>query len=471
MNPDPRIHPDVIGRKTAKDFKHTLRDRAVLAGTICNRLVRKCGKWIHVSWAQTTILLFTATSASLLSGCSTGGLMARIEDERIDLAQRTAVRSEAARESRNMCWDEAGWRLHEHNIQLQRSRDRIEELERASANQWREWLPRPTFFVTLQNSLRELGDVSSDSVSASLIAPLTIPNPVSVQARTYQNALQLVQARDSAELQRRRQIISLYRLFIEWEELEKQELYESRELAGTSIEQTVEAALRRRESGTSMAERRNSIHQQFSSMLDLPGVNLVPDTGSLPRVSYEERLNGIRPGHNHGILATRLAAYEIQASLLRRRGMRLARWPTFNVSASTPPVYDSRRPDSNVFENIEDVSLFGSLVQSFDVTGRQAANIRSAEDNIEYVRASIEQRLDADARQWQRVRNRYTDLLERRNLLQARLESALRREHHDIRASEDLETVRRIRRELDNLERAKRNLDMEIWLWDDQAWQ
>lgn len=410
-------------------------------------------------------------SAAFLPGCSPQSLLNQIDEQRIDVADQTAEAAVRTREFRIMRWREAERRLIEHNISIQRSRDRIEELERVAANQWREWLPRPTFYVSLQNSLRDLGDLSSDSISASLIAPLSIPNPLTVQARTYQNALQLVQARDSAELSRRRQVISLYRLFLEWQELEDQQLNDDREITGVRVEQAVENALRRRESVANLEERRNFIYQQFSNILDMPGVNVRPNTASLPEINYESRLDSIRPGHNHGVLATRLAAYEIQGSLLRRRGMRLLRWPNFNVSASTPPFYDSRRPEATVFENAEQILLFGSLSQSFDLTGRQAADIRSAEDNVRYVRKSINQRLDADARQWQRLRQRYGDILIRERMLRGRLESARSRGNSGVPAADDLETVRNINRELDQLKRAKRNLDMEIWLWDDQAWQ
>jgi len=405
---------------------------------------------------------------AFLAACSTKGMFAEIERERGGIAEGTSAASSTARGSREITWSAARRQMNDHNLHLRRSRDRIAELERQASNQWREWLPRPTFYVSLQNSFRELGDISSDSLTASLVAPLTIPNPVSQRARTYQYALQIVQARDSDELNRRRQEISLYRLFLDWEYLETQEQHSP----GTGVlEQLIEHELRRQEMRNSSEERRQMIQQQLASMLNMPGLDLVPRPETLPRVTYEKRLDRIQPGVNHGLLATRLAAYEIQAAILRKRGMKLTRWPALNVSASMPSVYDSRRTDAFITDYSDQISLFGGLSQSFDVTGRRASDIRSAEENVVFVRDSIRQRLDSDARQWQRLKTRYGNILQREAVLESRLRATRNRGGGQGRASDDLENTRKLQRELRELKRAKHNLDMEIWLWDDHAWK
>lgn len=411
-------------------------------------------------------LLMAAMAA--LPGCSANRMLDEMEGERAAIAGRTATVSRKSRDANTMGWNEARAHLLAHNLDIRRSNDRVADLERREREQWKEWLPRPTLYVNLQNSLRELGDLSGDKLSSALFAPLTIPNPVSQQARVYQNALQTVQARDAAEMGRRRQVIQLYRIFVDWRDMDA-EVEAAR--GEESIEQAVEAALRRRESETREEERRDMMHAQLSNLLNMPGVNVVPLPGSLPKVDYSARLVHIVPGRNHGLLATRLAAYEIQGSLLRLRGSKLMKWPSVNVNSSVPSIYDSRRSDSPWLDNADQIFLFGAVTQSFDITGRQAADIRNAEENVGFVRESIEQRLHSDARQWQRLKARYGEVETKRRLLDARLAAIRKRGASGARAGDDLDDARTLLRESRNLERAKRQLDMEIWLWDDAAWK
>jgi outer membrane protein TolC len=340
-------------------------------------------------------------------------------------------------------------------------------VERQEREQWKEWLPRPSLYVNLQNSLNDLGDLSGDKLSGALFAPLTIPNPYTQQARAYQNALQTVQARDSVELGRRRLIIQLHRLFFEWEDMVSTEATEQHD----DPERMVEAFLRRREAVAADAERRNMLHLQLSNILGMPGVNVVPVPSSAPRIDYSRRIDRLQPGVNHGRLASRLGAYEIQGALLRSRGLKLARWPSVSVNASTPSIYDSRRSGGEWLDSTENIFLFGSVTQSFDLTGRQAFDIRNAEENVDFVRQSLRQRIDADARQWQRLKTRYADLNQKQRLINARLEAIRRRGASASGAGEDLEAARNLIREARAIGRAKRQLDMEIWLWDDDAWK
>ena len=141
------------------------------------------------------------------------------------------------------------------DLSLRQSEARLAEIKRQRESQWKEWLPRPTFHVSLQNSFRELGDFSTETFSNALYAPLTIPNPWSQTAKAYQYALQEVQATDSLELSRRRQIITLYRLYAEWDRLEETETATHFD----SIEERVQSVLRSRESEALTEERRQML--------------------------------------------------------------------------------------------------------------------------------------------------------------------------------------------------------------------
>jgi hypothetical protein len=149
----------------------------------------------------------------------------------------------------------------------------------------------------------------------------------------------------------------------------------------------------------------------------------------------------------------------------------MIRWPEPNLSTSLPAVYDSRRNESRFIESGDDIALFGSWSKSVDLTGREAAGIESAEENLVFVRESIRLKLDAEARNWNRLKSRYSALLERRNMLRERLAAVLGSASGGGSADESVAMARRLLVDLEGADRAKRDLDMEIWLWDDESWK
>lgn len=403
---------------------------------------------------------------SLLVSCSTSKLFDELAAEQGKIASETKRIAGEKRTEKSLSWKSGQERLLKEDLSLRQAEARLAEITHQRKNQWKEWLPRPTFYASLQNSFKELGDLSAESLSSAFYAPLTIPNPWTQTAKTYQYALQEVQATDSLELSRRRQIINLYRLYSEWD----RQLNSQVSTRIDSLEEQVQVALRVRETEAQADERRQVYQGQLSRLLNLPGVAVTPLPETLPKIDYEHQLSALVPGENYGKLATRLSSYEIEAALLRKKGMRFSQWPAPSMNASMPPVYNSRDEGSEFISADEDISLFGSWSKSFDLTGREAADVKSAEDNVEYVRKSLRINLDSEGRKWDRLQNRYRVLVEKRGVLRERLAKVLKGDGSGGRADGDLVDARRLLGDLQNLERAKQDLDMEVWLWDDKAW-
>jgi hypothetical protein len=410
---------------------------------------------------------FAAAVMLLLPSCGTDSMFREIAANQQDIRQSTAAAAVDPHDITRLDWKQARDRLISHNESIRSSATRLEELKRERKNQWREWLPRPTFYVNLQDSFKELGNLTSDSINSSIYAPLVIPNPWTQTARAYQYALSEVQAEAYHELTRRRQIIALYRQFSEWERAGDR-------LASTAssnqLEEAVRIRLQARESTLMEEERLQMQRGQLSRMLNMPGTNITLLPKSRPAIDYSSKFRKFVPGKNYGTLATQLSAYELQAALLRKRGVDLQRWPTPNFSTTTPAIYDSNREDRQFFGDVEQISIFGSWNKTFDLTGRQAAEIRSAKDNVRFVRDNLNIRLDSEGREWRRLQQRYEHLLQQRNLLQSRLRNITRTQNRVGSVRQDLDDARKLMTDLQNIERRKEHLDLELWLWDDTAW-
>lgn len=407
-----------------------------------------------------------AATCGFQLSCGTSKLFEELDVEQKQIAGETSRIAGERRGSKTLSWKAGQKRLLEEDLSLQQAEARLAEITRQRENQWKEWLPRPTLYASLQNSFKELGNLSTDSIAGAFYAPLTIPNPWTQTAKAYQYALQEVQATDSLELSKRRQVINLYRMYAEWGRMQESQMLVNSE----SLEERVQNSLRARETEAMALERRQTFQGQLSRLLNLPGVAVTPLPDTLPKIDYEKQLPGLVPGKNYGQLATRLSSYEIEAAILRRRGMRFGQWPAPSFNASMPPIYNSRDDGSEFISTDEDVSLFGSWSKSFDLTGREAADLKSAEDNVEYVRKSLRLSLDAEGLKWDRLKNRYRVLVEKRAILRERLAKALKKGGSGGQAESDLVDARKLLGDLQNLERAKQDLDMEVWLWDDKAW-
>jgi len=383
------------------------------------------------------------------------------------VATETANAATGERDELKLTWNQARARQQVHDSSLRLARERLEEVRRQRKNQWREWLPRPTLYVNFQNAFQNLGNLTSDDLRGALIAPLTIPNPWTQTARAYQLALTEVQAEAAYELTRRRQITSLYFLFSEWDRASQEQSINS---PTADLEEAVRARFQAQERSLSDQERRQSQRTQFSRLLNLPGTDVTPMVKTLPKIDYTSKYRRFTPGKNYGLLATQLYAYDLQGALLRKKGIDLSRWPTPTFSTTTPAIYDTTSQDQQFLAGSENISLFANWSKTFDLTGTRANEIRNAEQNLRFIRENISVRIDSESREWERLIQRYDFLLKQRQLARDRLGKITENRSRTSTVQADILDARKLVTDLQNLERRKESLDLQIWLWDDSAW-
>jgi hypothetical protein len=176
------------------------------------------------------------------------------------------------------------------------------------------------------------------------------------------------------------------------------------------------------------------------------------------------------PGKNYCLLAIKLHAYEIQAALLRKKGIELRRWPTPTFGANTPPIYDSGREDNKFMDDFHTISIFGNWGDSIDLEGNDKYEVLSAEQNVKFVKDNVRLRLDYEGREWNRLIKRYDFLLQQREFARDRLHRITNQGTRHSAAQQDLDDVRELLSDIDNIERRKESLDLQLWLWDDSAW-
>ncbi len=401
------------------------------------------------------------------SACTLSRLSSMLQSESQSLeSQVRAYHNQEAKEVR-LNWAQARSRMLKEDLVLKRERSQMARIKKRRKNQWREWLPRPSLYLSIQSNINKLSDVTSDDLASTLNAPLAIPNPLSLRAKAYRYALEDLRAEDGYELSERRQVIALYRLFKEWESLEQRYANENQEFK-TPEEQLLNI-VDAREGEVMMKERKRMLQLRLSRMLNLPGVKVVPVSEKLPKVDYEKSLEKLVPAENYGSLAIRIASYQIVAAVLRSQGVKLGQWSAPGLNVGVPAIYSSNREGNEWLSNADDVNLFSTWGKNFDLTGREAENLETAEEQVTYMRQTLRHRLSDSQHDWERINERYAMLIQKRDIHQSRLARLLSSDSGDALA--DLRAAQDLIVELEDLERAKLSLDVEIWTWDDDAWK
>jgi len=404
------------------------------------------------------------------TGCVSKDLEGRLASARSESSNETLelLRLNESSEAMSLSWKQAVSIMEERSPYLKQFRLRNEQLRKQRDEQWKTWLPRLGFYSNLQTSLAELGSLSFSDINTALVAPLVIPNPFTEQAKALENGLSCLESEDSLELAQRRQVISLYRIFSKFERSYR---LTSRNPLTKDLEQTnIQSELSKLDLNASDLENFKANQAELAQFLNLPGSQPIPISSTRPRISYEGKIQRFVPGTNYGQLAVRLSAYQIVGALLREKGIKLQRWPSFSVSGSSPTIYDSRSDSSIGDINSEQISLFGGLSKTYEFTGRDIESVRTAEENTQFVKESLRLRLDQETREWLRLKHRYQQLLIKRTLASERLKT-IRSQTSGGSAVATITAVRDAVRALEAVDQAKEQLDLEIWLWDDQQWR
>ncbi len=404
----------------------------------------------------------------LETGCISKQLETRMEVDRASVVAQTRELAALNRSGNtyNVDWKTAVNLLNERNLSLRQSRDRLKRLQKTRDEQWKTWVPRLGVYASVLSSLAELGTLGTSDLSASVIAPLNIPNPVTEHAQAYANALSYLEAKDSLELSYRRQVVTLYRVFSRYDALFTRKALDA---SNSGRDESIAGALGAMEKRGSQTEMEESLQASLAQLLNLPGKSPLPVPKSRPKLNYSDRIGSLVPGKNYGQLAVRLSAYQIEAAVLREKGVKLSEWPTAWSNATTPAIYNTESGDNGNTFDVEQVSLFAGLSKSYDITGREADGIKTAKENTEFVKQNLRLRLDQESREWIRLRHRYDQLLIKQKLAEERLLVVQQRKGGSALA--DLNALRKGQDALASIEVAKEQLELEVWVWDDDKWK
>lgn len=364
-------------------------------------------------------------------------------------------------------WKRAHALLKERNLQYLQAKQRLGIAKKRRDEQWKTWLPRFSAYGSLERSLADLGDLSFSDISLRAYAPLNIPNPVSERARAFENALGYLQAKDSMEQSYRQQVVVLYRLFSRHAALVNS--MHSVRASASPVTLSLEGGLSEIQQERKNKEQLENIEAEIARMINYPGKRFTPIAKTMPALDYRGRIHQMVLGKNVGRLAMRMYAYQLEGSLLRLKGVKFQQLPTWALSGSMPALYDSNSRSGAGEIDTESVRLFSSLAYSYDLTGRQAEMIDSAEENVEFIKKNLRQTLSRETREWLRLKSDYSQVLQLEDLLKARSKRMMG--SSEMSAIAKLGQIRELQHSLAAADRQREQMELELWLWDDTKWE
>lgn len=418
------------------------------------------------------LLLLIAGSPSCVE--SRFGL--RIADaERKVYEERDSLDESTQKKGRRLDWKTACKLLDTGNQSLRQARNTHAEIERDRKRfVIDQFNPRIAALANLSSALGSLSELKDDNYGIRLYGTFTVPNPISSYARRYSLELQYYQSTLSVHEQERRLQANLYGRFLMYASATNTtSTLETQTATNSSYLALLEKEIDETRSSINERDKLQNLRIAINQLLNTPGENWIPDVGTLPNISYENKLARLDPKRGYGLLAVKQAAGQIEASLANLWRIKMDKLPSFSTGIGIPTLYDSRLEGDDEFD-LEETRLFGSLNKSYDFTNSGKESAMKAEERARFVQDNLRLRLEREIYQLDRAKVNYKLLVREGDALQQSL-NWMRRNPPPGSNSEVL--MKRLRDELSTRSRLERNelqrrqMDLEFWIWDESYWK
>ena len=375
-------------------------------------------------------------------------------------------------------WHEAAELLLKRNPQILRAKHQQASSKKERRGYWKNYVPGIRGSASLAKNLGQFDDLKLSDFNVYAFLNLRVPNPISIRGELVALSLSDYRSARSYELIKRRQMASLYREFVSYEEL-RQAFEESVSLDKESsgkIEASGLIARIQRES--EMSERklrlRRSMDQisfRISEMLQLTDYKIRPQVDKLPDIDYRKRYRRLESSDDYGRLALQILATDLEGARLRHQRVRLGRWPRMSLGASAPQIYSS---NSITEFDIDSVRLFGGFTKGFDVFDDKKERVELSKKDYEQVKSDAYYRIIRERETLRQSLKQYSGLLKKKRSLEIALQMNRNLIKSGIAAERlvlAIEKQQQISNQLKSINRSINNQELEYWIWDERVWK
>lgn len=375
----------------------------------------------------------------------------------------------------NLSWNKAVDLALAQNLNYIQAQKGLEEAKKGRQKAFLRIAPRFFTYASVNRSIADIANISSDDINLSIASSVAIPNPISFYAELYSVALSELQTQWSLEIQRRQLIASVYRLYLQQEQLDRQisrlntlkaSIDKAELLSIANTFNTIETSTQQIES------TREYLRLSANRIFNTPGAHWKL-SGSIPTVSYANKLNSLdyRKGYaNTGLKLQTIQLESIAAQIMSAKARRL---PNLSLGLSTPQIYNSSTDQSFDFDG-ERFRLFSGLSKSLSISDPlDRENLANSKYRASISRQRLLQQLETELSQLHSNKRRYRILLAQKSTAKE-LQSAANRNQTSTDPERLLSSIKQQQSTLESLDSINRQLlqiDLEFWIWDDNYWK
>lgn len=424
------------------------------------------------------LLLATAVALALLSGCQTVDGRLAVHAHDIETAYREEASLQADLPVTPLGWEQALQKLRADNLSLRESRAAVISAEERRRQVYKDLLPGVNITADLAHALTDLGDLSSDDATLSLIAFLNIPGIIQFRMNAYAASLELVRARWACELRERELTIQLREQFLRAGLLEQRRrnlrvsfAWDDRKPLSEGLETSPES-LEREALLWSLRDEQDTLQDSLSTLLGDNTRRWKPLPGGLPGFDYATTTPDLADTGRYGQLFRQLQAVELEGARLTELGARLQYWPDIRVNLTSPPLYSSSNGRSSGFD-ADQVLLTLSTSVPIDIRGNIARQLRDIRRRNAILRERMAESRAETLRRLSTARENLERNQRRLRLTALRLDTLRRLPLTPApgKLRENLERLLTLDEQQADLLLEQARLESLFWLFDETRWQ
>lgn len=318
---------------------------------------------------------------ALAGGCMSPAKKVQKQDAALQLEWETNLQTQLNLPDRVLDWPGAVSLMLEHNLKLIQSRTDVTNAHEGVKQVFKDLIPNLTARSGVSKELTKLQNISPDDVTFSADSFFNIPGVVSFGARWYAAKLYEFRAVAAYQLAEREQMVELYRLFFNAEEVRDQNERLAMQRANANAMLQVDpfsgrmmmTELESRELAS--ARDNQSLQDHASDVLGSRDYQWKFVTNGLPALNYAASPLPLGDTNRVARLQMRLVAVELEAARAQLMGLKLRYWPELNIFISSPPIY-SRSGGQAVWWDADNLRASADLFWTLDTRGNLGRSIR-----------------------------------------------------------------------------------------------
>lgn len=330
---------------------------------------------------ETFLVTGLLIAVAILSACSSPKTKVASQLDTLRKAWEENVNYQAQLPNRTLDWPTAVGIMRENNLKLRQAATDVTNSQEAVRQVFKDLIPTLNLRAGVAKEFVDVPNLELDDVNFSASSFFNVPGVVNFYARYYAARLFAMRAQVTQELAEREQIIELYRVFFNAEELRNQTTRIDTDRATALAMEQVDPFTGRmmltelKTAELAYARDAKTLQDRISDLLGSRDNRWILVNDGLPSFDYQQHPLPLADTNRVAQVQMRLLAIELEAARAQLLGLKLRYWPELNIFVTAPPIY-SRSAGTDRFWDTDEIRASADLFWNIDTRGNLSRTIR-----------------------------------------------------------------------------------------------